>query len=129
MPEDLTTTTGIVALAAGGVAVIALIFCIVLAVKLRRLRASQLAVLGDGKRDLVEIALRMAAQQVRVTGEGRLDPDQAVEGLARQPLIYRHQPCHPFGVTLGRDMIETIGMADERGRHGSEARSATPFRQ
>jgi hypothetical protein len=59
MPDDLTTTTGIVALAAAAVGVIAFIFCIVLAVKLRRMRGAQLAVLGDGKRDLVEHAARL----------------------------------------------------------------------
>jgi len=52
--NDLTTTQGIVALAAAGVAVVALLFAIVLAVKLRRLRASQRVVMGDhGERDLV----------------------------------------------------------------------------
>jgi hypothetical protein len=60
LPEDLTTTTGIAALAAGGLGLIALIFCIVLAVKLRKLRAAQVAVLGaDGKQDLVTHAARL----------------------------------------------------------------------
>jgi hypothetical protein len=51
--NDLTTTQGIVALAAGGVALIALILAIVLAFKLRSLRRAQTMVLGDGARDLV----------------------------------------------------------------------------
>jgi Protein of unknown function (DUF4446) len=53
--HDLTTTQGIVALAAAGVGALALIFALVLAVKLRRLRSAQKAVLGggDGQRDLV----------------------------------------------------------------------------
>jgi len=52
--DELTTTQGIVALAAAGVGVVALIFAIVLAFKLRRLRSAQKAVLGsDGQRDLV----------------------------------------------------------------------------
>jgi hypothetical protein len=52
--DQLTTTQGIVALAAGGVALVALILAIVLAFKLRRLRGAQKAVLGaDGSRDLV----------------------------------------------------------------------------
>src|SRR3954471_4978960 len=51
---ELTTTQGIVALAAAGVGVVALIFAIVLEFKLRRLRSAQRAVLGgDGQRDLV----------------------------------------------------------------------------
>ena len=52
--DELTTTQGIVALAAAGVGVVALILAIVLAVKLRRIRSAQKAVLGaDGQRDLV----------------------------------------------------------------------------
>jgi Protein of unknown function (DUF4446) len=52
--DELTTTQGIVALAAAGVGLVALILAIVLAVKLRRLRSAQKAVLGtDGQRDLV----------------------------------------------------------------------------
>lgn len=58
--NDLTTTQGIVALAAAGVAVVALLFTIVLAVKLRRLRASQRVVMGpQGERDLVAHAQRL----------------------------------------------------------------------
>ena len=60
MVDDLTTTQGIAALAAAGLALIALIFAIVLAVKLRRLRANQMAVLGGAdKRDLIEHAARL----------------------------------------------------------------------
>ena len=52
--DELTTTQGIVALAAAGVGLVALILAIVLAFKLRRLRSAQKAVLGSaGQRDLV----------------------------------------------------------------------------
>jgi hypothetical protein len=58
--NDLTTTQGIVALAAAGLALIALIMAIVLAVKLRRMRANQMAVLGGAdRRDLVAHATRL----------------------------------------------------------------------
>jgi hypothetical protein len=58
--NDLTSTQGIVALAAGGVAVVALLLGAVLAVKLRRLRASQRMVLGaHGERDVVSHAERL----------------------------------------------------------------------
>jgi hypothetical protein len=58
--DDLTTIQGIVALAAAAIALIALILGIVLAVKLRRLRANQLAVLGGAdRRDLIEHAARL----------------------------------------------------------------------
>jgi Protein of unknown function (DUF4446) len=48
--DDLTSTAGIVALAAGGVALISLIVAIVCAVRLRRLRADQRVILGGGER-------------------------------------------------------------------------------
>jgi Protein of unknown function (DUF4446) len=58
--HDLTTTQGIVALAAAGVGALALILALVLAFKLRRLRAAQKAVLGaDGQRDLVTHAQQL----------------------------------------------------------------------
>jgi hypothetical protein len=65
--SDLTSTQGIVALAAAGVAVVALLLAVVLGVKLRRMRASQRAVLGDGARDLVAHAeqLQTAFTQMR----------------------------------------------------------------
>jgi hypothetical protein len=51
---SLTDTQGIVALAAAAVAVLALIGCVLLALRLRNLRAGQRVVLGgDGGRDLV----------------------------------------------------------------------------
>src|SRR3954471_22120581 len=65
--DELTTTQGIVALAAGGVAVVALIFALVLAFKLRRMRTAQRAVLGDEQRDIVSHSeeLQTAFTQLR----------------------------------------------------------------
>jgi Protein of unknown function (DUF4446) len=65
--DDLTTTQGIVALAAAAVALVALVWAVVVGVKLRRLRAAQKAVLGDGTRDLVLHAeeLQTAFTQLR----------------------------------------------------------------
>jgi hypothetical protein len=58
--DELTSTQGIVALAAAGVAVVALLLAVALAVKLRRLRAAQSMVLGaHGQRDLVTHAERL----------------------------------------------------------------------
>jgi hypothetical protein len=59
---ELTDAPGLVALAAGAVALIALILAIVLAVKLRRLRAGQRVVLGAyGTADLVAHASDLQA--------------------------------------------------------------------
>ena len=60
--HDLTSTAGIVALAAAGVAVVALLTCILLALRLRRVRADQRTVLGDGNQDLVAHAAALQAQ-------------------------------------------------------------------
>jgi len=57
--EDLTTTTGIVALVAAALALAALAGLAMLARRLRRLRAQQRAVLGDGERDLVAHAAEL----------------------------------------------------------------------
>jgi Protein of unknown function (DUF4446) len=55
--DELTSTEGIAALAAGGIALIALILGLVLSIRMRRLRAAQRVVLGDtGERDLVSHA-------------------------------------------------------------------------
>ena len=52
--HDLTDPAGIVALAAGGVALIALLLAVVLSLRVRRLRSAQRVVLGDhGETDLV----------------------------------------------------------------------------
>jgi hypothetical protein len=71
--DELTSTTGIVALGAAVAAGIALVIAIVLAVRLRRLRASQSAVLGaHGTQDLVTY--------VQNVGDGFTDLREWVEG-------------------------------------------------
>ena len=58
--NDLGSTQGIVAVAAGGVAVVALLLAIVLVMKLRRLHTAQQVVMGNhGRRDLVAHAERL----------------------------------------------------------------------
>lgn len=97
--DDLTTTEGIVALAAAGVALVALVLAVVLAFKLRGLRRAQATVLGDGSRDLVahsaqldeafvslreyvEEALARLEQRSQVTDE-RIDGCIAYRALVR----------------------------------------------
>ena len=58
--DGLSSTEGITALAAGALALVALVLGIVALIKLRRLRADQRTVLGDaGERDLVDLAARL----------------------------------------------------------------------
>ena len=71
--DELTSTTGIVALGAAVAALIALLVAIVLAVRLRRLRAAQSAILGGhGSQDLVAY--------VQNVGDGFTDLREWVEG-------------------------------------------------
>ena len=66
--DELSSTQGTVALIAAGAALLALVWAIVLSIKVRRLRTSQRAVLGDvGQRDLVShaAALESAFVQLR----------------------------------------------------------------
>jgi hypothetical protein len=99
--DKLTTTQGIVALAAAGVGVVALILAIVLAMKLRRLRSAQKAVLGgEGQqrdlvvhaqqlekgftdlRDWVEESIEHFERRMQAT-ESRLDACVAYRSLVR----------------------------------------------
>jgi len=58
--RNLDSTVGIVALAAGGVAVLALLLCLILMLRVRRLRADQKLILGDARTDLVAHAAGLA---------------------------------------------------------------------
>ena len=60
--HDLTSTAGIVAIAAGAVAVVALASTTALAFRLRRVRADQRVVLGERREDLVAHAASLQAQ-------------------------------------------------------------------
>lgn len=75
--DELTSTTGIVALGAALAALIALVLATVLAVRLRRLRAAQSAVLGThGSQDLVAY--------VQHVGDGFTDLREWVEAALGQ---------------------------------------------
>jgi len=97
--DDLSTTEGIVALAAAGVAAVALLWVTVLAVKLRHLRAAQRTVLGEEQADLVAHAAQIQEAFVQLrdwveetatrleermaTAEGRIDGCVAYTSLVR----------------------------------------------
>ena len=65
----LTSIPGIVALAAGGVAVVALLLAVVLGIKLRRLRRAQRVVLGEEGRDVVAHAAALHQDFDRLAAE------------------------------------------------------------
>lgn len=70
--NDLTDPAGLVALAAGALALVALVLAVVLAVKLRRVRAAQTVVLGTGGRDDL-VAHASDLQQAFETLHGRVE--------------------------------------------------------
>jgi hypothetical protein len=75
--DDLSSTTGLVALGAAVLAVVALVLAAALAVRLRRLKAAQSAVLGaHGQQDLVAYAQHV--------GEGFTDLREWVEEALAQ---------------------------------------------
>ena len=118
--DELTTTQGIVALAAGGVALAALAWAAILAVKLRRLRAGQRAVLGDGERDLVEQAtgLERAFVQLRDWVEetaGRIDSrmtaaEERIDGCVAYMSLIRYDA---YGEMSGRQS-SSMALLDSR---------------
>jgi hypothetical protein len=59
--DNLNTTAGVVAIAGGAIAVIAVGWSIGLTAALRKLKSAQRAVLGDGSRDLVAHAAHLQA--------------------------------------------------------------------
>ena len=66
--HNLTSTAGIVAMAAGAVALLALLLSGILSVKLRRLRAAQRTILGDEERDLIGHAAALEEQFEALSG-------------------------------------------------------------
>ena len=97
--SDLSSTAGVVAVAAGAVAVVALATSVGLAIAVRKLRAAQRTVLGGGQQDLVAHAARLQANfealakyvqdsaarldQRMATAEQRLDGAVAYRSLVR----------------------------------------------
>jgi hypothetical protein len=95
--HDLTSTVGIIAMAAAAVAVVALLLSALLALRLRRVRADQRLVLGEGREDLVAHAASLQSnfdalnhhiqdvaerlEQRMATAEHRLDGAVAYRAL------------------------------------------------
>lgn len=116
--HDLTSTVGIVALAAGAVAVIGLITAIVLAFRLQRLRSEQRAVLGDRRQDLVAHAASLQSQFEALHTyvedvAGRLDQrmgiaEQRLDGAISYSALVRYDA---YGEMSGRQSV-SIALLD-----------------
>ena len=94
--DELTGTVGIVALAAGGVALVTLVLAISLALRMRRLRADQRTVLGESSQeDLVahaaglERAFVALNDQVGDMVEGLTTRMEAAEGRLDGAIAFR----------------------------------------
>ena len=82
--SEFSDAPGVVALAAAGVAVAALLWAAVLSVRLRRLRQDQRAVLGDQREDLVAHAAGL--QDAFLDLQARTD--ELAEALQHLSLIH-----------------------------------------
>jgi hypothetical protein len=120
--DDLTSTVGIIAIAAGAVALLALLFALVLARRLRRLRTAQRAVLGDSKqRDLVghAEAVQRGYEELRRMVEStfeRLEARLAVNERSLSTTISRTAVVRydAYGEMTGRQS-SSMALLDETG--------------
>jgi hypothetical protein len=121
--DDLNSTQGIVALAAAGVAAVALLWVIVLALKLRRLRAAQRTILGGEETDLAAhaaslqeafIQLRDWVEEVAAGLEGRVAAtERRVDGSITHTSVVRYDAMNE----LSGQQSSTVALLDE-GRTG-----------
>jgi hypothetical protein len=80
--RSLDSTVGIVALAAAGGAALALLLCLTLMIRLRRLRADQKQLLGDERVDLVGHAAALARTVVRMDATLRAETERSAARVA-----------------------------------------------
>jgi Protein of unknown function (DUF4446) len=118
--DDLNSTQGIVALAAAGVAAIALLWTVVLSVKLRRLRAAQKTILGGGEIDLAGhaaslqdafVQLRDWVEDVAAGLEGRVSgAERRMDGCIAHSSVVRYDAMNE----LSGQQSSTVALLDER---------------
>jgi Protein of unknown function (DUF4446) len=118
--DDLNTTQGIVALAAAGVGTLALLWVIVLAVKLRRVRSAQRTILGGDETDLAAhaaslqeafVQLRDWVEEVAAGLEGRVAAtERRVDGSITHTSVVRYDAMNE----LSGQQSSTVALLDER---------------
>ncbi len=116
--HDLTSTVGIVALGAGAVALVALATTAMLALRLRRVRSEQRAVLGDRREDLVSHAAALQSQftalheyvaDVATRLDGRMGiAEQRLDGAVSYSSLVRYDA---YGEMSGRQSM-SIALLD-----------------
>jgi hypothetical protein len=118
--DDLNSTQGIVALVAAGVALVALLWVIVLTVKLRRVRAAQRTILGDAETDLAAhaaslqeafVQLRDWVEEVAAGLEGRVTgAEHRMDGCIAHTSVIRYDAMNE----LSGQQSSTVALLDER---------------
>jgi Protein of unknown function (DUF4446) len=118
--DELTSTQGIVALAAAGLALVAIMAVIVLALKLRRVRAAQRTLLGPGEADLVQhaaslqeafIQLRDWVEETAAGVESRVaGAEHRVDGCVSQISLIRYDAMNE----LSGQQSSTLALLDSR---------------
>jgi hypothetical protein len=116
----LDSTTGFVALGAGAVAILALLLCLTMALRLRRVRADQRLVLGERKVDLVEHAAALARRVDELQDALEADSaeltarlgaaEQRLDGSISKTAVLRYDA---FNETSGRQS-STVALLDDR---------------
>jgi hypothetical protein len=118
--DDLNSTQGIVALAAAGAAAIALLWVIVLSVKLRRLRAAQRTIMGGEQVDLAAhaaslqeafVQLRDWVEDVAAGLEGRVGgAERRMDGTIAHTSVVRYDAMNE----LSGQQSSTVALLDSR---------------
>lgn len=118
--DGLDSTVGYVALGAAALAAIALLLCLTVALRLRRVRNDQRLVLGERREDLVEHAAALARRvdelQDALEAEGdamaaRLgEAERRLEGAISKTSVLRYDA---FNETSGRQS-STVALLDDR---------------
>ena len=118
--DDLNSTQGIVALAAAGLAGIALVWVIVLGVKLRRLRAAQRTILGGEETDLAAhaaslqeafVQLRDWVEEVAAGLEGRVTgAERRMDNSIAHTSVVRYDAMNE----LSGQQSSTVALLDAR---------------
>jgi hypothetical protein len=118
--DDLNSTQGIVALAAAGVAAVALLWVIVLTFKLRRVRAAQRTILGGEETDLAAhaaslqeafVQLRDWVEDVARGLEGRVsDAERRMDGCIAHSSVVRYDAMNE----LSGQQSSTVALLDSR---------------
>jgi hypothetical protein len=118
--DDLSSTQGIVALVAAGVAAVALAWVIVLAVKLRRIRAAQRTILGGAETDLAGhaaslqeafVQLRDWVEEVARGLESRVGASEhRMDGCIAHASVVRYDAMNE----LSGQQSSTVALLDER---------------